>query len=128
MAKKNNKRPNMQKRQTPKFAKATEAFIEQNISLLAALAWRGYELDGRGFVMVTLQIGQDLEASYVAKTGGLWSILQPDFPEIEAIIQEYDPKTQIALVMRVPDAVNLAIVTPDMPPPIAFVQHATELP
>jgi hypothetical protein len=129
MAKKNRK-PNIQKRKTaqkPKLMQAVEAFIEHNPTIIAALAWAGYQQEGRGFVLVAIEESGGLDASYIGERDELWPTIQPDFPEITELTSAYDPKREVVVVSRVPDYVQMGIAEFDVPPPIAYVKHQDDI-
>ena len=124
------KKPNnMQKRTTkkPKLLLAAQAFVEANQEIIAALAWAGFQHEGRGFVLVAVEKSGGLDASYIGEQDDLWPVLQPDFPEITELTQAYDPRTELVLVTSVQKYTELGIAVFDMPPPIAFVKHESSL-
>lgn len=120
------KRNNMQRRadaKKPKLAHAADAFITANEIAIGALAWVGFQQEGRGFVLVAIEEDNALDASYIGERDALWEALQPNFPEIETLIRDYDPNTQLVLVKRVPDYTEMGVATFDVPPPVAHVKH-----
>lgn len=128
MAKK--KPSNMQRRtqpQRPKVMDAVDAFIAANQEVIGALAWVGFQQEGRGFVLVTIEENGSLDASYIGERDDLWTALQPNFPELEQLINDYDPSTDVALVRRVAEVTEMGIATWETPPPVAFVRQQDRL-
>lgn len=126
-----NKRNNMQRRTQPKRPKlmdAVDAFIAANQEVIGALAWEGFQQVGRGFVFVAIEESGSLDASYIGERDDLWAVLQPNFPEIEQLINTYNPATDVVLVRRMENVIDTATVTWETPPLVAFVRQQDQLP
>jgi hypothetical protein len=80
-----------------------QQFIHDSWNRLAAMAWRGYQRDGRGFIAVMvdeLQGEPDGWGRSVFYTGervvAERGLSYPD-PGLEPVVREYDPETSIVV-------------------------------
>ncbi len=94
-----NKQPNMQRRQPHTFRQFVEAIIETQHLQIASLAWQGYQEEGRGFVLVTVE-GDEIGAGYHGEKGALWreTELKSQLPMLAEFMEDYDPKTEIVVL------------------------------
>jgi hypothetical protein len=81
-------------------------FILDNWYHLAAIAWRGYQEDGRGFVDVPVDNVQGIIQPGKTIEGGLcayfavWAIEQLGFwpnDDVESLVEKYDPEREVVL-------------------------------
>ncbi len=94
------------------------AWIIGGWEALAAFAWRGYVLDGRGIVVLQGDWQGEVVVAY--QTPGMVEVLGLHWPsELHAAVQQYEPATEIVfLVQRGDSAILLGMQTPpDRLPP-----------
>jgi len=106
-------------------------FIQENIEVIAAMAWQGYTAVGRGVVMVDetrIIMGTAIPAfgfpmSYGADSSVRGQQLQ--WPgQVGGMLDSYDPETGfVVMLIRTQDSTAYRIRAPNLPPPIAYEQY-----
>ncbi len=88
------------------------AWIAASWEELAALAWRGYVLDGRGIVMLQGDWHGEVVVAY--QTPAMADEFALEWPpELHAAVQHYEPATDILfLVQRADSGILLGMRTP----------------
>ncbi|MEL6272111.1 MAG: hypothetical protein AAFU54_18480 [Chloroflexota bacterium] len=105
-----------------------ESLVEQKILDVSALAWAGYQQEGRGFIMVAFDPDQ-LDAQYHGERGDTWETLNPkeSVPTLYERVMEYDPKTEfVALLAREKGATIYVFDEMPLPPPLAYEKVMAE--
>lgn len=130
MAKKNKRPSNMQRREkVHQPTKALQQIIAQRPMQLAALAWAGYQEEGRGFILIVMGEA-DINAEYYGERGVFWkeTNIARDIPEMNEAVQKYDPLAEI-VVSLAQDGKNAEIARVggfDVPPPLAYAKLSSE--
>jgi len=89
------------------------AWITAGWEALAAFAWRGYVLDGRGLVVLLGDWQGEVVVAY--QTPGMAAALGQAWPSaLNVAVQQYEPATEIVfLVQRAGAGILLGMRTPD---------------
>jgi hypothetical protein len=106
-------------------------FIQENIEVIAAMAWQGYTAVGRGVVMVdeTRSImGTTIPAFGFPMSYGADSSVrgqQQQWPgQVGGMLDSYDPETGfVVMLIRTQDSTAYRIRAPNLPPPTAYEQY-----
>jgi hypothetical protein len=81
-----------------KRRKETQKSLEQNWTIIASLAWKGYREEGRGFLVVDEMPPQRM--TYFSRPSSPVDVLEN---ELDAWVREYDPKKELLVVVRYAD-------------------------
>jgi hypothetical protein len=125
MAKKSSKKPNMQRPKTAAGPSAKLNMLIQKQGLpIAALAWAGYQQEGRGFVLVIFENDKtDLEFHGV--NGDIWPALdlENSIPALKEFVDSYDPTTEVIVSTEVAGTGEILQVGGfELPPPLAYAK------
>jgi len=124
------KRGNMQRPPKPEgpSERVSQLLMQQGMQL-SALAWTGYQQEGRGFVLVIFD-GDEISAEYHRRGGPFWT--ETDIIEIlagiEDLVSEYDPTREIVLASITNGRRGEFLQTEDLPlpPPLAYAKVTLE--
>ncbi len=125
MAKKRNKHPNMQRREKSDAPNPKVTMLLQNRGAeVAALAWAGYQQEGRGFVLVVFE-NDKIDLEYHGVNGDLLSETQIAslMPQLAEMLDGYDPKTEVVLSTAIGNIGELYTFGGfELPPPLAYAK------
>jgi hypothetical protein len=124
------RRQNIQRKENvaSRSLRAMESIVQENITKVAALAWAGYQHEGRGIVMFTFDT-ENTSTTYHGIDGEAWEALKLEetFPEVKELITEYDPKTQVVVLLATPKEASAYIIAEmHLPPPLAHQQRIAD--
>lgn len=117
------KQTSMQKRKKEKKPiSKTHEIISVKYNEIAALAWEGYQTEGRGFVLVQTNDIEGIDAAYVEREG--IELITTDKKAVADMIEQvntYNPEKELVIVNTVGKYLEVWIMKDDdLPPPLVY--------
>ena len=103
----------------------SQQLIANNLELISATSWQGYQQQGRGVVLIDGETVDQLELTgppLVYVSGQQSQQKNEDWPveQIAGLLEKYDPDTEVIVVVKWRGEVGIYRFKPAMSPPVAY--------